>query len=126
MPTKTKTPCRKAGCPKLVEVPGYCPAHLAQVRKVQDAERGSAHARGYGWKWQQASKGWLRRHPLCQCPECQEGKLRLRPASVVDHIAPHKGDMALFWNPENWQSMHSECHNKKTATEDGGFGHKKI
>ena len=23
---------------------------------------------------------------------------------LVDHIEPHKGDMALFWDQDNWQS----------------------
>jgi len=30
--------------------------------------------------------------------------------------------MRLFWDNTNWQSMAKECHDKKTATEDGGFG----
>lgn len=41
---------------------------------------------------------------------------------LVDHIIPHKGDMELFWDRNNWQAMAKECHDKKTATEDGGFG----
>ena len=46
----------------------------------------------------------------------------MRAASVVDHRVPHRGDMALFWDSSNWQSMAKECHDRKTATEDGGFG----
>jgi 5-methylcytosine-specific restriction protein A len=83
--------------------------------------RESSTARGYGYKWQQASKGFLRQHPLCQCEECQEGKLRLREATVVDHIVPHRNDMSLFWDRNNWQAMAKECHDRKTATQDGGF-----
>jgi 5-methylcytosine-specific restriction enzyme A len=41
---------------------------------------------------------------------------------VVDHIIPHRGDMTLFWNRKNWQAMSKTCHDKKTATQDGGFG----
>jgi 5-methylcytosine-specific restriction protein A len=43
-------------------------------------------------------------------------------ANVVDHIKPHKGDQALFWCRDNWQSLCKRCHDYKTATEDGGFG----
>ena len=31
--------------------------------------------------------------------------------------------MKLFWDSNNWQSMSKQCHDRKTATEDGGFGH---
>lgn len=43
-------------------------------------------------------------------------------ANVVDHIKPHRGDKVLFWDSANWQPLCKECHDRKTATEDGGFG----
>jgi 5-methylcytosine-specific restriction protein A len=43
-------------------------------------------------------------------------------ATDVDHIKPHKGDMTLFWDRTNWQSLCGPCHSAKTAAEDGGFG----
>ncbi len=53
--------------------------------------------------------------------ECERrGKVKL--ATEVDHIIPHKGDMSLFWDPSNWQSLCHACHSRKTAREDGGFG----
>ena len=64
----------------------------------------------YSYKWQRASKGFLARHPLCQCPQCAEGKIRVRAATVVDHKIPHRGDMKLFWDQNNWQSMAKDCH----------------
>lgn len=106
----------------LVRGGGRCPAHARQVRQQADAQRGSSTQRGYGYRWQKASKAYLRAHPLCQCEDCQEGKKQLKPSQVVDHIVPHKGDMALFWDSSNWQAMNKECHDRKTAREDGGFG----
>ncbi|AFR18473.1 HNH endonuclease [Burkholderia pseudomallei] len=44
------------------------------------------------------------------------------PASVVDHIVPHRGDAHLFWDQSNWQAMSKSCHDRKTARENGGFG----
>ena len=44
---------------------------------------------------------------------------------MVDHIIPHKGDEALFWDEDNLQSLCTPCHNQKTAREDGGFGNTK-
>lgn len=121
MPSAAPRPCTYPGCGQLVsDGTGRCSKHAAQ--RLQDRHRGSSTQRGYGYRWQQASKGYLAQHPLCQCPECDEGRKRLRLASVVDHKIPHRGDMNLFWDRSNWQAMDKACHDKKTATEDGGFG----
>ncbi|WP_308302390.1 HNH endonuclease signature motif containing protein [Bacillus sp. V5-8f] len=56
----------------------------------------------------------LARLPLCV--ECG------RPGTDVDHIKPHKGNQALFWDSSNWQTLCKPCHSHKTATKDGGFG----
>lgn len=136
MPRSAPTPCRHTGCGALVSSPGYCELHKKQVQAAQDQRRGTSSERGYGYKWQQASAGFLKRHPLCECNECMAGQLRVRAATVVDHIEPHRlkqamdsGNQAaiakakeLFWCHSNWQAMAKECHDKKTAREDGGFG----
>ena len=57
-------------------------------------------------EWKRGRRYHLNNKPLCAA--C--GK----PASVVDHITPHRGELALFWNPENWQSLCTTCHNSKT------------
>jgi 5-methylcytosine-specific restriction enzyme A len=64
----------------------------------------------YTYRWQKASKAFLAMHPLCQCPECDEGRKRVRAATVVDHKVPHRGDLALFWDASNWQAMAKDCH----------------
>lgn len=67
--------------------------------------------RGYGSKWQSARKGFLAKHP--ECAECfRNGKIK--PATVVDHIKPHRGDMVLFWLRSNWQALCKRCHDQKT------------
>jgi len=121
MPLRPKSPCTWPGCRALTDS-GRCEQHRSETRRELDARRGSAHARGYGAKWQKASKAFLRAHPLCQCPECKEGQLQTTLATVVDHVTPHRGDMGLFWDSNNWQSMSKTCHDRKTAREDGGFG----
>lgn len=72
-----------------------------------DERRGSASERGYGYRWQKTSKGWLRSHPLCVAAQANG---LIVPADLVDHIIPHKGDMALFWDPNNWQSLSGDAH----------------
>jgi 5-methylcytosine-specific restriction protein A len=77
----------------------------------------------YNYRWQQARAGYLRKHPLCV--RCQRVDKRAVAATVVDHIMPHRGDMVLFWNKANWQSLCSNCHNgykqrlEKTGREVG-------
>jgi len=70
-------------------------------------------------RWQKARARFLRDNPLCV--DCYK-RDRLTPATVVDHIKPHKGDYGLFWDESNWQGMCKPCHDRKTASEDGGFG----
>lgn len=71
--------------------------------------------RGYGYKWQQAREGFLRSHPLCVY--CQrEG--RVTAATVVDHAIAHRGDMALFWDKSNWQSLCGPCHSSVKQREE--------
>lgn len=90
-----------------------------QSDAAQHMPRETANARGYTYRWQKASAGWLRSHPLCVHCEAQG---LVVAATEVDHIIPYKGDATLQWDSNNWQSLCSSCHSKKTATEDGGFG----
>ena len=114
VPYKSHHPCAVPGCPNLT-VEKYCDVH----KGTDEHRRGSSSARGYDYRWRMASKAFLRAHPLCA--ECErQGKLT--PATEVDHIQPHRGNKQLFWDERNWQGLCHNCHSKKTATEDGGFG----
>lgn len=64
----------------------------------------------YSYRWQKASKAFLAMHPLCQCPLCDEGRIRVRVSEVVDHRVPHRGDMVKFWDRANWQALNKVCH----------------
>ena len=74
-------------------------------RKQADREynslRGSARKRGYWARWDKASKGYLARHVVCAA--CAAAGLD-EAARVTDHIVPHRGDMGLFWDKNNWQA----------------------
>ena len=87
-------------------------------RKEHDEKRGTAHQRGYGHKWRKARELFIKEHPLCvQC----EAEDIIEPATVVDHITPHKGDLRLFWRRSNWQALCKRHHDIKTMKE-GSFG----
>lgn len=106
MPRKPKLPCRHPSCPNLSDEL-YCELH----RSMQP-RRESAAARGYGASWRIARLRFLRNNPLCA--ECLR-QARITPATVVDHIIPHRGDERLFWNQDNWQPLCKCCHDQKTA-----------
>lgn len=123
MPRAAKRPCTYPGCGVLTET-GRCQKHLYQQQQEHDARRGTARERGYSRAWEKASKAFLVKHPLCMCPDCMAGDVRVTAAVLVDHKVPHRGDRALFWDSSNWQAMAKACHDKKTATVDGGFGNR--
>ena len=40
---------------------------------------------------------------------------RIVAATQTDHVVPHKGNQALFWDSEhNWQSLCAECGARKS------------
>lgn len=100
-------------------MPTATPKHEHPKRRAQSDVRDTAHRRGYSVRWRAARARYLALHPLCV--KCAAERY-VKPATVVDHIKPHKGDPALFWDVSNWQSLCKTHHDQKTAREDGGFG----
>lgn len=109
--------CNKAGCNKLT-AERYCEIHK-NLNYGYDQQRKSSCKRGYGRAWQKSSKTFLLNHPFCA--RCLQKNIHTK-SIVVDHIVPHKGNQKLFWDKNNWQPLCKQCHDIKTATEDGGFG----
>lgn len=108
------------GCPNLTDNrAGLCENHLLARSQQVDERRPSSSKRGYSAKWRAASAKFLAEHPYC-ADGCG-GR-----SAVVDHIKPHRGDQKLFWDQGNWAAMTKRCHDRKTATEDGGFGNAKA
>lgn len=73
--------------------------------------------RGYNWKWRKARERFLSERPLCVM--CQSEN-RIEPATVVDHITPHRGDEALFWDESNWQSLCKRHHDSDKRRQENG------
>ncbi len=114
MASLLKHACNHPGCPAII--PGgqrYCPKHTREAER----RRGSAASRGYDHTWRKEREAELQGEPLCR--ECLKRGV-LTPATVRDHIIPHRGDKVLFRDPANRQSLCEFCHNKKRATEDKG------
>lgn len=135
-----KRPCGRGGCNEYC-APGfhYCAKHQAEYeakkkaaaarwlanasagRAMTDEEKDRAReterrdftiftfSRLYTRKWHKVARGFLARHPVCAV--CGA------PATEVDHIVPHRGDPAVFWDAKNWQPLCHQCHSRKTLKE---------
>jgi 5-methylcytosine-specific restriction protein A len=68
-------------------------------------------------RWRAIRAAFLAENPLCVMCEAQ-GKAA--PATICDHIEPHKGDRALFWSGP-FQALCKYHHDVKTIMEDGGL-----
>lgn len=116
------TLCTHAGCNARATIGGKCAFHHTKAnastptpRQRPKDNRPSAHKRGYDGRWRQARLVFLDDNPLCV--SCQSQGL-IVPATVVDHIIPHRGNQDRFWDTDNWQALCKSCHDTKTATID--------
>lgn len=107
MPVAAPRACPR--CPNMMP----CPEHASGYRAI--GYRGGSAKQGYNYRWQQARKRYLARHPLCV--DCLP---HVTEATVVDHIEPHRGDQRLFWDERNWQALCDRHHRAKTAREIAG------
>lgn len=64
-------------------------------------------SRLYDRRWRKRRDAQLRLHPLCRL--CMDVDGRVVPATVADHITPHRGDPMLFAGP--LQSLCAHHHN---------------
>ena len=88
-----------------------------QAKREAAARKGDDARKLYGLTaWRVLRKQHLRQHPFCV--ECTPPTV----GTVVDHKTPHGGDASLFFDPDNLQTMCKRHHDRKTASEDGGFG----
>lgn len=98
-------PPRLCACGAIVPhgQPCACQRDATRARnRRHDQNRPSSRQRGYNRAWQKVRLEFLACHPWCAM--CGA------PATVVDHIVPHRGDDALFWSPANWQPLCKSCH----------------
>ncbi|SFP62795.1 HNH endonuclease signature motif containing protein [Tranquillimonas alkanivorans] len=110
MPVK---PPRLCACGHRVAASIRCPCERKadQARKARfDRTRPNSSQRGYTGTWDKARTAFLAKHPRCR--RCGN------PATVVDHVTPHKGDTALFWDKSNWQSLCTPCHSGAKQSEE--------
>ena len=108
MPAGAYRECRYPRCPNYQadNGNGYCEAHCrerTEARTYKGLNRGAGR-----FRWMRSA--FLMRNPICAI--CKR-----EPAGVLDHVTPHKGDVALYWDQSNWQGLCVLCHGRKTADE---------
>jgi 5-methylcytosine-specific restriction endonuclease McrA len=82
---------------------------MIRTKQPSDKWYGRAH-------WTNLRKLVLHRDPICCI-------CRRAASTEVDHIRAHRGDWTLFSDLKNLAGLCHECHSKKTARENMGFGH---
>ena len=116
---KTKV-CKKSGCGRSA-VPGkdYCERHQNCAQALDwkiFTKRGKSkqwHGLYESAEWRKVRAAFLKKYPICFI--C--GK----PATIADHIIPHRGDLTLFYDENNLQPMCQSCHSRKTMRENNNF-----
>lgn len=71
--------------------------------------------------WRKLRLWQLKREPLCRF--CRDNGI-VTEANTVDHKMPHRGNMGLFFDRGNLQSLCKECHSgaKQRMEKSGEFG----
>lgn len=93
-------------------------------RTTKRTDAGHERHKLYDSRWTKQRNYYLKTHPTCvMCDKA--GKVV--PATIVDHITPHRGDLGLFWDMDNWQSLCKLHHDstkqrmEKTGVMIGGY-----
>ena len=118
MPTRARRLCAYPGCSAITE-PGekWCREHACtDLNRREEFDRAATpwHRMYYRKDWKIIRKTQLMKEPFCR--ECRRAG-RIVPATDVDHIVPHRGDLKLFYSADNLQSLCHTCHSRKTAEE---------
>jgi 5-methylcytosine-specific restriction protein A len=113
--------CKAVGCGRIVESKSsYCPLH--EYKQREDDERKMKWLSGQSFKYREPWHEWynttrwrkLRDTIIKSNPECV---VCGNPATVIDHIVPHRGQEELFFDESNLQALCSRCHKDKTLAE---------
>jgi 5-methylcytosine-specific restriction protein A len=112
MPAAAYRECRYPRCRNYAEHGGYCGEHARAAAQLpseiaRDRPLGPHFAKAH---YRRLRHSFLVRHPLC-------AHCGTEAATVLDHITPHRGVPALFWDQRNWQALCARCHGRKTHSE---------
>lgn len=109
--------CRTPECGRLAFQGGYC--EKCAKPAVDPNKPIDKHEHHREWKklylttrWRKLRDLILRRDPVCM--ECKR-----RASTIADHKIDHRGDLILFWDPNNIRGICKPCHDIKTGSTHG-------
>lgn len=88
------------------------------ARRAYDQRRTSETVwRKWYWtqRWRTISKTQLTVEPLCRMCMAED---MITPATVCDHVTPHRGNPEMFWNGP-FQSLCKPCHDGGKQADEG-------
>lgn len=101
-----------------MKIPVHVPLGVKSERHARKQQASRTHKTtkqsGHSGPWRRMAKAHLLANPMCV--HCAERGIR-KPARHCDHVDANP----MAYNPR-LQSLCIECHSRKTALEDGGFG----
>jgi 5-methylcytosine-specific restriction protein A len=120
-----KHPCRRPGCRRLLDSPGFCEDHREdakaprkdyEIKRMKDpALRLAAKIRS-GRRWQKVRAMKLSRDPLCEDPLGDHERCGdTASATQVHHIKPLAEHPELAYHMHNLMSICTKCHSKIEA-----------
>ncbi len=103
------------------------PRHASLPPLIREPESADGGRRSEDWlntaRWRKLRREVLRRdgYRCRQTGVILDGVYPAGNSAVVDHIVPHRGDEALFWDPANLQAVAKAWHDReKQASEKRG------
>ena len=108
MPQPARRFCATPGC-GIVVARGHCQVHTLMRERLRPNIDVRQLYQTPRWRYLRAEV--LQDEPLCRVCRA-EG--RVEPATDVDHVVPHRGDLPLFWDRANLQPLCHACHSAKT------------
>jgi len=99
------------------------PLRLTPAQPATEADRSRQRDATQTWRAWYKTARWQRLRwsvlvrDLFTCRRCGriEGETKLL---VSDHVRPHRGDEALFWDPGNLQCLCKACHDSAKQSEE--------
>ena len=125
MPWAPKSICAAPFCQKIAESkPGarYCRVHLLAMHREINALRLLGDLEST-WKWRKFSRWFLAQEQNRWCLDCRAVGKQTRSQQTA-HIVAHRGNWDLCFDRNNVVPLCRNCHSRRTAKEDGGFGNK--
>lgn len=101
--------CSYANCKTLIDHRGYCAEHIDKKPRPFDGAVRSSSLYGSS-RWATLRNEYITDDS--QCSICGS-----REQLHLDHIAPHRGVIDLFFNEDNLCCLCASCHRIKTAQE---------